>query len=100
MRLLIAAIVILATALPVLAETRKKRAKRCAAQAEIVGQAVELRQKRRSEKKTKETILAETDEALAPSVPLLVGYVYTLNRKDLKLDVRGAFEEQCNAYKP
>ncbi|MDQ2089443.1 hypothetical protein [Marimonas arenosa] len=97
-RFVIAALVA-AIALPAAAETRKQRETRCAAQAEIVGQAVEMRKKRSSEAKVKEAILAETDTVYAASVPILVGYVYTLHRNDLKADVRGAFEEQCNAFK-
>ena len=100
MRLFITAVLITATALPALAETKRQRIKRCTVQAEIVGQAVEMRQKRRSEKKVKAALLEDIDEAFAPSVPLLVGYVFTLNRKDLKQDIQGAFQEQCAGYKP
>ena len=100
MRLLIIACLTLATAMPAAAETAKERAERCAAQAAIVGQAVEMRTKRKSEDKVKETILETIDPRYVPSVPMLVGYVYTLHRKDLKLDVQASFEAQCNAYKP
>lgn len=100
MRHLIAAALILSTAAPALAETSKQRAKRCAAQSEIVAQAVEMRTKRKSEAKAKAALLETTDEKLAPSVPILVGYVYTLNRKDLKADIPTAFREQCSAFKP
>lgn len=87
-------------ALPAHAESTKARKARCAAQGEIVSQAVEMRKKRKSEATVKETILAEVEEAYAPSVPLLVGWVYTLNRRDLKADVTGDFTKQCNAFKP
>ena len=100
MRPLATALLILATAMPALAETDAQRAERCAAQAQIVGQAVEMRKKRQSETKVKDSLLAEVDAKLAPSVPLLVGYVFTLNRKDLKLDVAASFAEQCTAYNP
>ncbi|KAA0916728.1 hypothetical protein [Aquicoccus porphyridii] len=100
MRSIFAAILMLSIATPALAETAKERAARCAAQSEIIVQAVEMRQKRRSEARAKKTILETTDDRLAPSVPLLVGFVYTLHRSDLKRDVRGSFLEQCNAYKP
>ncbi len=99
MRLLFATALITVTALPALAETDKKREARCAAQSEIVAQAVEMRQKRKSEAKVKEAILEGVDEKLAPSVPILVGYVYTLHRKDLKEDISGAFKQQCSDFK-
>ncbi len=91
MRSILAAILMLSMSTPALAETDKERAARCAAQTEIAAQAVEMRQKRRSEARTKKTILESTDERLAPSVPLLVGFVYTLHRSDLKRDVSGSF---------
>ena len=46
MRRLAVATLTLAAAFPALAETDAERAARCAAQAGIVGQAVEMRQKR------------------------------------------------------
>ncbi|UYV38648.1 hypothetical protein N4R57_06255 [Rhodobacteraceae bacterium D3-12] len=100
MRPLIAAALILAIATPALAETKRQREKRCTAQSELVAQAVEMRSKRKSEAKTKAALLETADESLAPSVPILVGYVYTLNRKDLKADIPKAFREQCSAFKP
>ncbi len=100
MRAILTAILILSTAAPAFAESRKQRIARCAAQADIVGQAVEMRQKRKSEKKVK-AALAETVEAkYAPSIPMLVGWVYTLNRKDLTPEIKGEFQDQCAAYKP
>lgn len=98
MRHLITAALITVIAVPALAETRKQREARCAAQSEIVAQAIEMRQKRTSEAKTKEAILEGLDEKLAPSVPILVGYVFTLNRKDLKQDIPGAFQKQCTDF--
>ncbi|WP_137703103.1 hypothetical protein [Marimonas lutisalis] len=100
MRRILTALTILSMAAPALAETQKEREKRCAAQGEIVSQAVEMRKKFRSEAKAKTAILETIDEGMAPAVPFLVGFVYTLNRKDLKQDVPAAFIEQCNAYKP
>lgn len=100
MRIAITAALILATAAPALAETRKQRKKRCLAQSEIVAQAVEMRLKKKSEAKTKAALLDGADKKIAPSVPILVGYVYTLAPKDLKADVPAAFKEQCSAFKP
>ncbi|MCV2894390.1 hypothetical protein [Lentibacter sp. XHP0401] len=83
------------------AETAKERKARCEEQGEIVTKAVELRLKRTKEAKANEEISATTAEALLGSVPLLVGYIYTLPRKDLKgIDVPAAFIEQCSAFEP
>ena len=98
MRSLIVAALIAATALPALAETKKQRETRCAAQSEIVAQAIEMRKKRTPEAKAKQAILEGLDAKLAPSVPILVGYVYTLHRKDLDHDVPGAFQQQCTDF--
>lgn len=83
------------------AETAKERKARCEAQGAIVTKAVELRLKRTNETKAKEEIKASTEEALQGAIPLLVGYIYTLPRKDLKTnDVPAAFIEQCAAFEP
>ncbi|WP_439109219.1 hypothetical protein [Lentibacter sp.] len=80
------------------AETAEERTARCEAQGEIVAKAVELRLKRRGEAKAKDEIKATTEEAIQGAIPLLVGYIYTLPRKDLKTnDVPAAFVEQCAA---
>lgn len=79
-------------------ETVEERTARCAAQGEIVSKAVELRLKRKSEARAKAEINATTEEALQGAIPLLVGYIYTLSRKDLKSsDVPTAFVDQCSA---
>lgn len=100
MRRILVAALALAIATPALAETQKQRDKRCDAQSQIVGQAVELRLKRRSEAKAKAAIIETVDAKLANSVPVLVGYIYTLPRQELKTDVKGAFIAQCKAYQP
>ena len=100
MRLFLSAILALAVAFPALAETRKERAARCAAQADIVAQAVEMRRKMKSEKKVRAALGQTIDAKYAPSITPLVGFVFTLPRKDLKSDVAGAFTKQCEAYKP
>lgn len=79
-----------------LAETAEEREARCAAQGDIMAMAAEMRLERRSEKRAKAELLETVDEQMKTSVPLLVGYVYTLSRKDLKgVDVRANFVEQC-----
>ncbi|PIE13556.1 MAG: hypothetical protein CSA70_04590 [Rhodobacterales bacterium] len=96
-RFLVPALILAAT--PCFAETKKQRAARCEAVSEIMGQAVELRQKRKSEKKAKAVILETVDEKWATTVPILVGHVYTLPRKDLKTYDKDVVLEQCNAHK-
>ena len=82
-------------------ETAQERKARCEAQGEIVTKAVALRLKRTNETKAKEAIKASTEEALQGAIPLLVGYIYTLPRKDLKAnDVPAVFIEQCAAFEP
>ncbi|RFP88830.1 hypothetical protein DZK27_07940 [Rhodobacteraceae bacterium 63075] len=78
------------------AETAEEREARCAAQGDIMAKAAEMRLERRSEKRAKAELAETVDEQMKTSVPLLVGYVYTLSRKDLKgVDVRANFVEQC-----
>ena len=99
MRPILAAALILSLAAPALAESRKQREERCAAQSEIVRQAIEMRQQKADEVRVQEAILAGADERLAASVPILVGYVFSLGEDDLKQDVPAAFAEQCAAFK-
>lgn len=95
-----ASLIILSLAAPALAETKRQRAKRCAAQADIVQKAVDQRQEDKTAAKASEAITAETDKRIAASVAPLVGYVYALPEADLAQDIRTAFEEQCNGFKP
>jgi len=89
------------TATTAQAETAKERQARCEAQGAIVTKAVEWRLKRKSETKAKDEIKASTEEALQGAIPLLVGYIYTLPRKDLKAnDVPAVFVAQCAAFEP
>lgn len=81
------------------AETAKERAARCAVQGEMVAAAIEMRLKRQSEKKVKAALAESADDSMQEAVPLLVGYVFTLSRKDMKtLDIPTAFTEQCAAF--
>lgn len=66
------------------------KAEECQLQADIVTRATELRIERTSQKKTLEIMTSGEDEAVAekyiPAVPALVDWVYTLKRKELKLE--------------
>ncbi len=84
---------------PASAETETERQARCEKQGEIIGKASEARLKRTREIKAKEAILGSTEEAYKGSVPILVGYIYTLPRSDLKkADAKLAFVEQCSGF--
>jgi hypothetical protein len=85
------------------AETAAERKARCAAQAEIVQQAVTLRTEGKRENGTIRTITRTRkghdtpyNEAISP----LTGWVYTLSDAQLQGDVAGEFRAACEGYKP
>ncbi|MBU2983610.1 hypothetical protein KO498_17515 [Lentibacter algarum] len=83
------------------AESASERDARCEKQGEIIAKAAEARLARTREAKAKEEIMESTEEDYKTSVPLLVGYIYTLPRKDLKAaDPKLAFVEQCSGFDP
>ncbi len=91
----------LTLAAPAAAETKDERVARCEKQGEIIGKAAEARLARTREAKANTEILETTDAAYHPSVPILVGHIYTLSRGDLKdVDVKAAFVEQCSGFDP
>ena len=92
--------VVLTATLPAHAETKRERAKRCATQGQIVGDAVMMRVGQASKTKTLENLTADYGPEQAVVVPMLVDYVYALDAADLTAAVAVAFEEQCNAFKP
>lgn len=99
-KLMIASICLLVSA-AAQAETVAEREARCEAQGTIVTQAVEHRLKRRSEAKARAAIAEETPAEMQGSVAPLVGYVYTLARRDVKNGkVAESFIEQCAAFDP
>ncbi|WP_372887770.1 hypothetical protein [Shimia sp.] len=73
----------------------------CQMQADIVTRAVELRSARKSQDKALEIMTSGEDEAVAEkylkAVPFLVDWVYTLKRKELKLDPGQAYFDTCMA---
>ena len=99
MRCLFALPLILALATPALADSKSEHAEMCASVGKIYGQAVELRKKRRSERKAKAELIAMVEERYADTVPMIVGDVYSRHRKDLDQDFGAAFETQCNELK-
>ena len=88
-------------AAPVAAETEAERVVRCEKQGEIIAKAAEARLARTREAKANEAISETTEDAYKPSVPILVGHIYTLPRADLKdVDVKTSFVEQCSGFDP
>ncbi|MGR3714833.1 MAG: hypothetical protein ACU0A6_17125 [Shimia sp.] len=83
---------------PVLAQDKQAE---CEAQAKIVARATELRQDRKSQKKTTEMMQAGEDDAVEEkylaAVPAIVDWVYLLKRKQLKEDPSAAYLEACLA---
>ncbi len=80
------------------AETEAQKAERCAAQADIVTQAVDARAQGRDAPGTKEMLTAADSRVparYAPGITPLVEWVFTLPQDQLTLDVGGAFEKQC-----
>ncbi len=73
----------------------------CQMQADIVTRATELRLERKSEKKTLAIMTSGEDEAVAEkylvAVPFLVDWIYTLKRKELKLDPGLSYYDTCLA---
>ena len=85
------------------AESDAERAARCAGQAQIVARAVQLRADGTDQAGTMTTLEASDsgiDPKYAPSVSVLVGWLYTLPPEQMTPDVATAFETQCLGYKP
>ena len=86
-----------------LAETDAERAIRCAGQAQIVAQAVDLRAGGGDQAGTiarLEAIDSGIDAKYVPSVSVLVGWIYTLPTDQLTAETATAFETQCLGYRP
>lgn len=86
-----------------IAETDAERAARCAGQARIVASAVELRAAGTDEAGATARLEASDsgiDPKYAPSVSVLVGWLYTLPPEQMTPEVATAFETQCLGYKP
>lgn len=70
-------------------------------QADIVIRAAELRSERKRQEKTLEIMSSGEDPAVAEkylgAVPFLVDWIYTLKRKELKLDPGQAYYDACMA---
>lgn len=86
-----------------IAETDAERAARCAGQAQIVARAVDLRAGGSDAEGTTSQLEASDsgiDPKYAPSVSVLVGWIYTLPPEQMTAEVATAFETQCLGYKP
>lgn len=102
-RILLAATLLGAGAGLAHAETAGERAARCAAQSEIVRQAVTLRAEGKRENRAIRTITrdrADLDTPYTEAISPLIGWVYTLNDAQLEGDVAGEFRTACDGYKP
>jgi len=80
------------------AETEAQKAERCAAQADIVTQAVTAREEGRDMSAVKATLSGKDSSVpskYAPGITPLVEWVFTLPEDQLELDVGSAFEKQC-----
>ena len=85
------------------AETAEERSARCAAQAEIVQQAVAMRTEGKRENRAirmitraRANLATPYNEAISP----LTGWVYSLNDAQLQGNVAGEFRSACDGYKP
>ncbi len=86
---------------PALAENAAEKQQRCEIQAGIVRQAVDLRAKRKSQKRTTRKIIRS--DAIAgtkyeSNVDVLVQWVFGLPDDQLSDDAVTAFETACNQY--
>lgn len=85
------------------AETDAERATRCTGQAQIVSQAVDLRASGTDQAATISRLEASDsgiDPKYAPSISVLVGWIYTLPTEQLTPATATAFETQCLGYRP
>lgn len=102
-RFTLAALCLAATAPMALSETKAERAARCAAQAEIVSQAVTLRAEGKRENRAIRDInraRADLDTPYSEAISPLVGWVFSLSDAQLETDVAGEFRTACDGYKP
>ncbi|WP_232796497.1 hypothetical protein [Roseovarius salinarum] len=87
--------------LAAVAETAEERAARCAAQADLVSEAVVLRSDGADKTRAVERIKAGDNaaaERYPSTVSVLVGWVYTLPDDQLTADAASAFEKSCVAF--
>jgi hypothetical protein len=85
------------------AESDAERNARCAGQAQIVARAVDLRAGGADQNGATEQLEASDsgiDPKYAPSVSVLVGWIYTLPVDQMSPETAIAFQTQCQGYKP
>jgi hypothetical protein len=85
------------------AETDAERAARCAGQAQIVSGAVDLRRGGADEGSALARLEGSDsgiDPKYAPSISVLVGWIYSLHADQMTAETATAFETQCLGYKP
>lgn len=85
------------------AETEAQRDARCAGQALIVARAVDLRASGADQASATAQLEGSDsgiDPKYAPSVSVLVGWIYTLPTDQLTAETATAFQTQCQGFKP
>ena len=85
------------------AETDAERAARCTGQAQIVSSAVALRSGGADQNGALARLEGSDsgiDPKYAPSISVLVGWVYSLPADQMTAETAAAFETQCLGYKP
>jgi len=87
----------------VLAESDADRAARCAGQSQIVLRAVELRGDGSDQNGAVARLEGSdsgVDPKYAPSISVLVGWIYSLPADQMTAETAAAFQTQCLGYKP
>jgi hypothetical protein len=85
------------------AETDAERSTRCEGQTMIVTRAVDLRASGTDQPGTIARLEASDsgiDPKYAPSISVLVGWIYTLPTDQLTAETASAFQTQCLGYRP
>ncbi|GAA6207147.1 hypothetical protein NBRC116601_04400 [Cognatishimia sp. WU-CL00825] len=97
MRLLVCAAVLMSAMSAQADEGATAKENSCQAQSDIVAKAVEMRRSGKREGRVKRTLAKDASiaEEFQPAVPLLVGWVYTLPKADLKLEPGAAYLTTC-----
>ncbi len=80
------------------AETKRAREKRCAEQAVLVGKAIEMRRAESTQAQVLEALADEASRKVVRTVPILVGYVFSLPDEALSDEIPAAFAEQCASF--
>lgn len=86
---------------PALAETKAEKEARCTAQADIVAQTVTLRSEGKRERRAGKILTGDEstiDPKYAPAIPMLLAWVYELDKDQLTDEAATRFKEACLAF--